>query len=175
MGKTRQVLMISYFGDPYHIRMFATGFDLIRNQLPELKIADIVVEMEEHHEEYPDDRNAVLALDALYDALDERDDAIVADLCYRALTDSSLFALREARRLVLKGEKEEADTVPDEVIRLDTQESLVRQECTLIAHGLQKWHSVLRGRDRDEKCPALTNPRPQEYGKTGENGVQFRD
>ncbi|MCK9581394.1 MAG: hypothetical protein M0Q92_13230 [Methanoregula sp.] len=127
--------MTSYFSDPYHIRMFATGFDLIGSQLPELKIADIAVEIEEHLEGYPDDRNAVLALDALYDALDERDDAIVTDACYRALTDSSLFALREARHLVLTGEREEADTVLDEVIRLSNKESLVRQACSLIAHG----------------------------------------
>lgn len=147
--------MTSYFGDPYHIELFSIGFDLIGDQLPGLMIADIITEIEEYLEEYPDNRSAVLALDALYDAIDERDDAISTDACYRVLTDSSIFALREARHLALKGEHEEAAEVLDEVIRLDAKNSIVRQLCALIAYG--------RRNDRD-KFTAAWKRMLKQYG-----------
>lgn len=155
--------MTSYFSDPHHIRWFSTGFDLIGDQLTGLMIADIITEIEEHLEGYPDNRDAVLALDALYDAIEERDDAISTDECYRALTDSSVFALREARHLALKGELEEAGKVLDEVIRLDTNDSEVRQLCTLIAYGRRNdpdkftaaWKRLLRQYGTDEGIDRL--------------------
>ena len=127
--------MASYFSEPSHIELFSIGFDLIRDQLPETMIADIIEEIEENLEEYPDDRSSVLALDALYDAIDDQDCAIEVDAGYTVMTYSSIFSLREARHHMLNGEPEDAERLLDEVIRLDSADSLVRQLCALIAYG----------------------------------------
>jgi hypothetical protein len=127
--------MASYFSEPHHIGLFSLGFDLIGDQLPETMIDDIIIEIEDHFKEYPDDRSSALALDGLYTALQEWDSAIGTDENYRALTESSLFTLRQARHHLMNGEPEEADRLLDEVIRLDAANSPVRQLCALIAYG----------------------------------------
>jgi tetratricopeptide (TPR) repeat protein len=127
--------MASYFSEPHHIELFSLGFDLIRDQLPETMIEDIITEIEENLEEYPDDRSSVLALDSLYDAIDDRDCAIGTDSGYTCLTYSSIITLREARHQMLNGDLKEAERLLEEVIRLDSADSLVRQLCALIAYG----------------------------------------
>ena len=127
--------MASYFSEPHHIELFSPGFDLIRDQLPETMIEDIITEIEENLEEYPDDRSSVLALDSLYDAIDDRDCAIGTDSGYTCLTYSSIFSLREARHQMLNGDLKAAERLLDEVIWLDSADSLVRQLCALIAYG----------------------------------------
>jgi len=147
--------MASCFSEPRHIEFFSLGFDLIGGQLPESMIEDISIEIEEIIENNPDDREAVLALDALYDAMDERDLAIGTDSNYTFLNTSSVFSLREARHQLLNGEPEEADTLLAEVIRRDLAESPVRQLCALIAWG--------RRNDR-KKFTALWDQLLRQYG-----------
>jgi len=127
--------MVSYFSDPHHIELFSLGFDLIRDQLPETMIDDIIIEIEEYFEECPDDLSSALALDGLYNAIREWDSAIATDENYMVLTDSSLFTLRQALHHLMNGEPEDADLLLDEVIRLDSANSPVRQLCALIAYG----------------------------------------
>jgi len=144
--------MASYFSEPHHIELFSLGFDLIRDQLPETMIEDIIIEIEEHFEECPDDHSSALALDGLYDALHEWDSAIGTDEIYMVLTESSLFTLRQAQHHLMKGEPEEADRLLDEVIRLDQADSPVRQLCALLAYGRRNdrekftstWKQLLR-------------------------------
>lgn len=127
--------MASYFSEPHHIELFSLGFDLIGDQLPETMIEDIIVEIEDHFEECPDDHNAALALDGLYDALHEWESAIGTDENYMVLAESSLFTLRQARNHQMNGEEKDADRLLDEVIRFDPANSPVRQLYTLIAYG----------------------------------------
>ncbi|MDO8874022.1 MAG: hypothetical protein Q7V05_15030 [Methanoregula sp.] len=150
--------MASYFSKPHHIEFFSIGFDLIRDQLPKEMIEDIIEEIEENLEEYPDDRSSVLALDALYDAIDDRDCAIGTDSGYTFLTNSSIFSLREARHQMLNGDLKEAEKLLDEVIRLDSEDSSVRQLCALIAHGR---------RNDKKKFPAMWNRLLRQYGIGG--------
>ncbi|MEG3056399.1 MAG: hypothetical protein RQM90_10140 [Methanoculleus sp.] len=57
--------MFSYFSDPDNVEHFSIGFDLAGKHLPESVIIQIIAEIEGVQEDYPDDRNAVIALDAL--------------------------------------------------------------------------------------------------------------
>ena len=127
--------MASYFSKPRNIEFFSIGFDLIGDQLPEKMIEDIITAVEKNLENYPDDRSSVLALDALYDAIDDRDCAIGTDSSYTFMTNSSIFSLREARHRMLNGEPEKAERLLDDVIQRDSAISSVRQLCALIAYG----------------------------------------
>lgn len=173
--------MASFFSEPHHIELFSLGFDLIRDQLPETMIEDIIIEIEEHFKECPDDRSSALALDGLHDALHEWDSAIGTDENYLVLTDSSLFTLRQARHHLMNGEPEEADRLLDKVIRLDSADSPLRQLCALIAYGRRNdrgkftstWKQLLRhygdgahvsakdptGRKTDDTLPEITPTR----------------
>jgi hypothetical protein len=51
------------------------------------------------------------------------------------LADSSLFSLRQARHHLLNGEPKEAERLLDEVIRLNSADSPIRQMYALIAYG----------------------------------------
>ncbi|MDO9326244.1 MAG: hypothetical protein Q7T80_14935 [Methanoregula sp.] len=144
--------MASYFSEPHHIKLFSLGFDLIMDQLPETMIGDIITEIEEHFEECPDDISSALALDGLYDAIHDWESAIGTDEYYMVLADSSLFTLRQAWHHLMKGESEDADRLLDEVIRLDSANSPMRQLCALLAYGRRNdrekftstWKQLLR-------------------------------
>lgn len=118
--------MSSYFNDTDHIALFAAGFDLIRDELPKLHILDIITEINDELTTNPYDHDAILALDGLYDAIDEQDDAIFALSLYKDDPDQdfidpervnrTIFLLRTARQRMLKGEREESERLFDEVI-----------------------------------------------------------
>ena len=96
--------MFSYFSDPDNVEHFSIGFDLAGKHLPESVIIQIIAEIEGVQEDYPDDRNAVIALDALYDILGERSGAISALAHYTVVFESSIAMLRTARQLTLREE-----------------------------------------------------------------------
>ena len=70
--------MSSYFSNPRVLEFFATGFDLMGKHLPQSAIAPIITDVGGALEEYPDNRNAAIALDALNDLIGERDEALTA-------------------------------------------------------------------------------------------------
>lgn len=143
--------MASYWSSSRNIESFSLGFDLIRGHLPGSAIADIISGITDNPNIDTDDRSMVLALDALYTALDEYDNAIGVDCRSTMLTESSLFTLREARHQFEKGDILEAEKLLTQVIRLDNDASHVRQLCTLIAYGrrndresfIRKWNELL--------------------------------
>jgi len=118
--------MQPYFHDPAHVTLFSAGFDLVRGELPKSRIREIIREIDEELTENPRDHDAILCLDALYDAIGERDEAIRALARYqdRINQDSidpervnrTQFSLRSARQLMFSGEKKAALQVFDEVI-----------------------------------------------------------
>ncbi|GAB6284245.1 MAG: hypothetical protein STSR0009_04440 [Methanoregula sp.] len=118
--------MQPYFHDPAHVALFSAGFDLVRGELPKPRIREIIREIDEELTENPRDHDAILCLDALYDAIGERDAAIRVLARYqdRLKQDSidpervnrTQFSLRSARQQMFSGEKKAALLVFDEVI-----------------------------------------------------------
>lgn len=125
--------MSSCFSDLYTIEYFSMGFDLIEDHLPESVITWIITDIWDLLEEYPDSRDAVLALEALNDAIGERDEAIAALMSYVVITESSIATLRMARQLMLSGEEEKAKDLLLEIIRRKGGGSSLGQLCALLA------------------------------------------
>lgn len=125
--------MFSYFSDPDNVEHFSIGFDLAGKHLPESVIIQIIAEIEGVQEDYPDDRNAVIALDALYDILGERSGAISALAHYTVVFESSIAMLRTARQLTLQGRVEEAEDLLSKIVQLKSEGSMLGELCTLLA------------------------------------------
>lgn len=128
--------MSSFFSYPEHVKAFSIGFDLVKGQLSDSVIVEILAEIEEVREDYPDDRNAILAIEALNDAIDEPSDALDALFLYTELTEHSVYMLREAWQLRLSGKNERAETVLRNVIRNGPAGGQqIKQICACIAYG----------------------------------------
>lgn len=125
--------MYSYFSDLDNIEVFSMGFDLIGKHLPESLITQIITEIEDVWEDYPDERSIVIALDALNDAIGERSEAIDALAHYSIVLESSIAMLRTARQLMLRGEKGEAEALLSTIVRLKGERRLLEQLCALLA------------------------------------------
>ena len=135
-GKVRICSMSSFFSYPEHVRAFSTGFDLVKGQLSDSVIVEILEEIVEVWEDEPDDRDVILAIEALNDAIDEPYDALDALFLYTELTEHSVYLLRKAWQLRLSGENEKAETALRNVILNGPPGGqLIKQICACIAYG----------------------------------------
>ncbi|MCX6689713.1 MAG: hypothetical protein NTZ39_08535 [Methanoregula sp.] len=151
--------MASYFKNKDHIEYFAIGFDFVRGHLPESRIEEIIKEIEAFSDTYPDHLETAIALDALYDAIEDRSSAILALRSY--IIDNSLLTLREARQRMLDGDEEEVEPLLQFVIDRYLEISSVRQLCAMIAYGRmndrkafsETWDALFEQYDISEHVP----------------------
>ncbi|MBP7412110.1 MAG: hypothetical protein KA818_11370, partial [Methanoculleus sp.] len=154
--------MSSYFSNPRVLEFFATGFDLMGKHLPQSAIAPIITDVEGALEEYPDNRNAALALDALNDLIGERDEALTALESQTIVSETSINKLRRARQLMLSGETREARDLLLEVTRMRVEGSVPRELHIMLAFArlgdreafARIWHDLIEREGLLEPVPA---------------------
>ena len=155
--------MTSYFGDPYNIEQFAIGFDLIGEHLSEGVIVDIIAEIEGVQEDYPDNRDFAIALDALYDAIGEREEAFDALESQTLIVESTIILLRMARQLMLLGKEGDARELLERITRQETEGSLPRELHIMLASArlgdrdtfTRTWLRLVERHSTIEPIPAI--------------------
>ena len=153
--------MYSYFGDPYNIEQFAIGFDLIGDHLSEDVISDIIAEIEELQDDFPDNRYFAIALGALYDIIGEQKEAFDALESQTLIVESSIILLRMARQLMLLGKEEDARELLEKIARQETEESVPRELHAMLAFARMNdreaftgiWHGMIERFSLAEPIP----------------------
>ncbi len=154
--------MTSYFGDPYNIEQFAIGFDLIGEHLSGDVIADIITEIEDVQEDFFDNQYVAIALDALYDAIGEREEAFDALESQNLIVESTIILLRMARQLMLLGEEEEARKLLERITRKKVERSVPRELHIMLASArlgdgdafTSTWHRLVERHSTSGPIPA---------------------
>ena len=154
--------MLSYFGNSHNIEQFSIGFDLIGEHLSESVIVDIIAEIEEIQDNYPDDQYVAIALDGLYDAIGEREEAFDALESQTIFVESSIILLRMARQLMLSGKEEEARELLERITRKNIDGSVPRELHILLAFArlgdretfARIWHEMIERFSLAEPIPA---------------------
>ena len=155
--------MTSYFGDPYNIEQFAIGFDLIGEHLSEGVIVDIIAEIEDVREDFIDNQYVAIALDALYDAIGEREEAFDALGSQNLIVESTIILLRMARQLMLLGKEGDARELLERITRKKIERSVPRELHIMLASArlgdgdafTSTWHRLVERHSTSGPIPAI--------------------
>ncbi|MFH0968490.1 MAG: hypothetical protein V1862_12475 [Methanobacteriota archaeon] len=118
------------------VNYFLSGYGLVAGHLKQEDVHEVIEEIRDYLDEYPEDPDIILAIDSLYTTLNDRDAAQAFLSESTTGLEYPTCMLRRARHYLAQGDTETGRDLLKQIILWDDREDLTRELTILLAHGL---------------------------------------